>query len=146
MRPLLEELSARSTAASAAAAPHPYGNGVANGHANGNGVAAAEPAAAPTWESAKEAVDVACHGLRAAWPVKLAVGGWAIGQARGEHFLKAMGVALAGHVQVGPEGGRGGRGGLVGGQGWGAELRLLLGMAVAVRENGGGGGGSGCEV
>ncbi|KAG2426397.1 hypothetical protein HYH02_014824 [Chlamydomonas schloesseri] len=51
------------------------------------------------WEGAKELVDLTTNALRAAWPVKLPIGGWAMGQKRADNFLRVVGAALATYVQ-----------------------------------------------
>ncbi len=56
-------------------------------------------AAGLSWEGAKELVDLTVNALRAAWPVKLPIGGWAMGQKRTDNFLRVVGAALASYVQ-----------------------------------------------
>ncbi|KXZ45909.1 DHC7 protein [Gonium pectorale] len=51
------------------------------------------------WEGAKELVDLTVTALRQTWPVRLPIGGWAMGQKRTDNFLRVMGAALAGYVQ-----------------------------------------------
>nr|BBC28429.1 cytoplasmic dynein 1b heavy chain [Yamagishiella unicocca] len=69
------------------------------------------------WEAAKELVDLTVTALRAAWPVKLPIGGWAMGQKRTDNFLRVVGAALAAYVQrrVLQLAGRGGTGAAAGG-------------------------------
>ncbi|KAG2486208.1 hypothetical protein HYH03_015170 [Edaphochlamys debaryana] len=65
------------------------------------------------WEGAKELVDLTINALRAAWPVKLPIGGWAMGQKRMDNFLRVFGANLAAYVQrrvsrmAGPKGSTG---------------------------------------
>nr|ADI46936.1 DHC1bm [Volvox carteri f. nagariensis] len=51
------------------------------------------------WEVARELVDLTLTALRSAWPVKLPIGGWAMGQKRTENFLRVVGAALVAYVQ-----------------------------------------------
>ncbi|GLI62890.1 cytoplasmic dynein 1b heavy chain [Volvox africanus] len=52
-----------------------------------------------TWEFAKELIDLTVTALRSAWPVKLPIGGWAMGQKRADNFMRVVGAALAAYVQ-----------------------------------------------
>ena len=66
------------------------------------------------WEGVKEAVEQLMGALRQVWPLRMAGGaggGWAMGQARCDNFLKVAGAAVASYIQVG-----GGEGGTRGGR------------------------------
>ncbi|GFR50179.1 hypothetical protein Agub_g12346, partial [Astrephomene gubernaculifera] len=51
------------------------------------------------WEDAKEVVDLTTTAVRTAWPVRLPIGGWAMGEKRAANFLRVVGAALASYVQ-----------------------------------------------
>jgi hypothetical protein len=65
------------------------------------------------WEGAREAVGRATDALRGAWGVRMPEGqaqrrvalgggkGWAVAQARLQHFLMLVGASVARHCQVG---------------------------------------------
>nr|ADI46856.1 DHC1bf [Volvox carteri f. nagariensis] len=52
-----------------------------------------------TWEIAKELVDLTVAALRTVWPIKLPIGGWAMGQKRTDNFFRVVGATLAAYVQ-----------------------------------------------
>nr|BCL66104.1 cytoplasmic dynein 1b heavy chain [Volvox africanus] len=81
-----------------------------------------------TWESAKEVVDLTVTALRTTWPVRLPIGGWAMGQKRAENFMHTVGAAFAAYVQrrVMWLAERGGKGGIELWNGPFGEVRAML--------------------